>query len=375
MTTKRALRLGILVLTPVLLLLGLHEPDTSTSVMYISGQGAGVFHSSKTPADAIVQLLENIKLHHYHEAYQLVANINQVDERDFTLDTRGALGDLRSFSGLEDYHYHVLRKNDREAVIRTTFQWSTAVGEQDVTRDLTLVNHGGEWKVIWPAFNLPQVPPQVIPVNYSAWNVIWPGKRDSQAPPPQVRVTSMKAISHGDETVVVGELANEDTVPASVWLEGSLIGDGGQVLATESPFDKMVHVLLPKESTPFRLNFEGIRFSDVRSVRLQPASALTSASTDPLISAVDTQLDIDSRGHHVLEGSLKNDSGRLVQIPHVVAAYYDASGQVVWVSNGYVDKPLLPQSQVAFALDIPRDIAPQVKTFHVMVNEYGTWAD
>jgi hypothetical protein len=369
---KNALRIGILVLTPLLLLAGLHQPDSSTSVMYISGQGAGMFNSSRTPEAAVTRLLENIKLHHYHEAYQVVDNINEVDERDFTLDTRGAFGDLRSFSGLEDYHFHVLRKNDREAVVRTTFQWSTAVGEDDVTRDLKLVNRSGEWKVIWPAFNLPQVAPQVIPVNYSAWNVIWHGGRGGQGPAPQVRVSSMTAIAHGDATVVLGEIRNDDSVPASVDLEGSLIGANGDVLATENPFDKMLHVLLPGQSTPFRLDFPGVSFSNVKKVRLQPSSALVSASSDPQINVEDPRLEVDARGRSVLTGSLNNESGRLVQIPHIVAACYDRVGKVVWVASGYVDKPLLPQSEAVFAVDVPNSIATQVATYRVAVNEYST---
>jgi hypothetical protein len=367
-----ALRIGIAILTPLLVVVGTLRPEHTASVMYISGQGSGVFASSRSPEAVIESMMENIKTHRYHDAYALVANINQVDEKDFLVDTRGTLGDLRSFSGLEDFEYHVLRKNDSEAVVRTTMRWATAVGEEYVTRDLKLVNRGGGWKVIWPEVKEAKVSPQVVLVNYSAWSVIWHGERGQQAAPPQVRVTKMKATSHGNTTVVVGEITNEDSVPASVFVEGSLIGGEGKVLSTEGPLDKMLHVLLPKQSSPFRLDFPGIRLEEVKKVRMQPESALVSASTDPMVSVSDQHMDVDARGRHILAGELLNDSGQLVNIPHVIGAFYDSAGQVVWVSHGYVDRPLLPQGKVSFTMEVPDDIAPQVQTYKVAVNQFTT---
>jgi len=73
----------------------------------------------------------------------------------------------------------------------------------------------------------------------------------------------------------------------------------------------------------------------------------------------------------VLTGSLVDQSGQNVDIAQVVAAYYDANGKVIWVSNGYVDQALLPQVPVPFGVDIPKDIAPKVQSYHVVVNHYS----
>jgi hypothetical protein len=55
----------------------------------------------------------------------------------------------------------------------------------------------------------------------------------------------------------------------------------------------------------------------------------------------------------------------------VLAAYYDDSGKVIWVSDGYVDQALMPQVPVPFAVDIPNDIAARLKTYRVIVNHYS----
>ena len=69
-------------------------------------------------------------------------------------------------------------------------------------------------------------------------------------------------------------------------------------------------------------------------------------------------------------GVQRNESGQIVSIPHVIAAYYDTNGKVIWVSDGYVAQALLPQTPVSFAVDLPADIAKNVQTYRVIVNHY-----
>ncbi len=66
-----------------------------------------------------------------------------------------------------------------------------------------------------------------------------------------------------------------------------------------------------------------------------------------------------------------NESGETVNIPHVLATYYDNSGKVIWVSDGYVDKALLPQTPVPFTVALRDDIASNVHNTRVTVNQYS----
>jgi hypothetical protein len=68
---------------------------------------------------------------------------------------------------------------------------------------------------------------------------------------------------------------------------------------------------------------------------------------------------------------LFNESGQTVNIPHVIASFYDNTGKVVWVSDGYVQKALVPQTSESFAVEIPKSLAGKVQNFHVVVNQYS----
>ena len=108
----------------------------------------------------------------------------------------------------------------------------------------------------------------------------------------------------------------------------------------------------------------------VKSVRMQPNSMLVPASADPVIGVMHQRVETDARGRHVLKGELVNQSGNTVNIPHVLATYYDNAGKVIWVSDGYVDQALLPQTPVPFAVDLRDDLAANVHNYRVTVNQY-----
>jgi hypothetical protein len=97
---------------------------------------------------------------------------------------------------------------------------------------------------------------------------------------------------------------------------------------------------------------------------------LVGGSADPVIEVNQQKLETDPLGKSVLSGQLVNESGQIVNIPHVIAAYYDSNGKVIWVSDGYVVQALLPQVAVPFAVDLPADVAKRVQSYRVVVNHY-----
>src|SRR5882762_4992414 len=100
-------------------------------------------------------------------------------------------------------------------------------------------------------------------------------------------------------------------------------------------------------------------------------ASLVPASADPVIGAMDQKIETDPQGRSVLHGELLNQSGQTVNIPHVIASFYDNNGKVVWVADGYVDRALLPQTSEPFAVEIPKALAGKVQSFHVLVNQYS----
>jgi hypothetical protein len=55
----------------------------------------------------------------------------------------------------------------------------------------------------------------------------------------------------------------------------------------------------------------------------------------------------------------------------VLATFYDDSGKVIWVSDGYVDHALSPQTPQPFAVELRDELAGKVHSYRVTVNQYS----
>jgi len=367
----------VLLVTAGLVALGLAQPGRSgTTVGTDSGTALVVAKSeSSTPTQAVNNLFIALRSRDWSAAYSQLANPAQVDAAQFTKEMAGGDGSLRSLSTLAAWDLTPLHDTGSEAQMRAVLHWSTAVGPMDDVHDLTLLHSGDTWKVAWPVAPQAQAPAQVIAVNYLRWDLVTPpAKADGGAQnidAPRVRILSMNAIDYQGGTIVMGEVVNEDTIPAFVNVNAALIGKGGETIDEESSFDKIAHVLLPKQVSPYRIDFRTIALQDVKNVHMDINVTLVPASADPVIGVMDQKQEINALGKTVLSGSLFNESGQTINVPHVIVSFYDGSGKVIWVSDGYVPRALYPQMPEPFTVDVPAQVAPLVKNYHVVVNQYS----
>ena len=330
--------------------------------------------SANTPEAAVKLMLSQIQGHNFDAAYARLANRSDVDKNAFIREFNGSYGSLLTYSSLESFDVWGLHSGDQESTMRVRLHYSTGVGPLDDVRDLKVRKAADTWKVFWPENNATKLPPQVIPVNYLRWDVIGRGAGDEwgvqNVDTPQVRILSMNAIQRPDGVVLVGEVVNEDSVPAFVNIGATLLDSTGGEIAQESSFDKIAHTLLPKQVSPYRIDFPNMRMEKIKNVRMDAKALLVAASADPVIEVNQQKLETDPLGKKVLTGQLTNEGGQVVDIPHVIVAYYDSNGKVVWVSDGYVAQPLLPQVPVTFAVDLPADLSKNVQSYHVVVNHF-----
>jgi hypothetical protein len=379
---KRALPIAILIvaITVVLMFLGLSTGRSAGTVGVAAGTALpGFSASASTPEQALNNFLLDVQRRNWDRAFSSIERTSDtLNEQAFVQEWIGSNGGLRSFSSLERFDTRPLHATDSDAQMRVRLHWTTPVGPVENVRDFKLAHRGDSWRVIWDEAPKPNVPAQIVPVNYLRWDLVsgtagqdW-GSHSVDAP--NVRIISMNAVDSAEGAVVMGEVVNEDTIPAFVNVNATLVDGSGSAIDDESSFDKILHVLLPKQVTPYRIDFPHVSLGKVKNVRMDVKATLVPASSDPVIGVMNQKLETDAQGHSILRGELMNESGQTVNIPHVIASFYDNNGKVVWVSDGYVEHALLPQSTEAFAVEIPQTLAGKVQSFHVVVNQYSLQA-
>jgi hypothetical protein len=361
--------------TVALIVAGLFQtPAASAGTVGIVSGSSLLTPKPDTPNHALTLFLEDMQGRNWRKAFGDVAAANGVDEQAMMQEWSGSNGSLRTFSSLEGFQLWPLHETDDDAQIRANLHWSTPVGPLEEVRDFHMTRDGKIWKVLFSKIEIPSTPAQVVPVTYLRWDLVTGGARDSwgshNVDAPRVRITSMNAVDSAEGTVIVGEVTNEDTVPAFVNVNAALIDAGGKTLDEESSFDRIAHVLLPKEVSPYRIDFPGIPLAEVKNVHIDVRPALVPASADPVIGVINQKMEKNAQGNPILSGELLNQSGETVNIPHVIASFYDSNGRVIWVSDGYVDRALVPLGSEPFAVQIPRSLASKVHSFHVVVNYY-----
>jgi hypothetical protein len=369
MIRRNALAVVIMVCTALFVVAGLAYGGRLKTAFINGGDLPGATAPADTPTAAVQHLYENVQRRNLDAAYKYVANQEDLEADAFSRDLAGTNGNLKTLASLNDFQIHLLTKKDNTAKVRADLQWATPVGAFFENRQLDVVQgKDNSWKVVWPVDHAPKLAPQVVPVNYQRWDMISSKPSDYE---PKVHIVSQNAVQDADNFYIVGEVVNDDTVPALIAVNATLIGANGDTLAQESSFDNVVHTLMPNEKTPFRIDFPETERARIKNIKLNVSSHVLPTAGTPVISA--TNVRIETAGDKkVLRGEIVNSTGEVDNIPHVLAAFYDAQGKVVWVANTYLDHALLPQIPLNFSMPVPQNVAGSVQSYKVVVNSYST---
>jgi hypothetical protein len=371
MSTGRLLAAFLGATTVALVVIGTVWPAPSAAAY--AGRAA-MLRSSSTPEEAVANLGDEIRAQAWEKAYSSLANKAQFTEPEFVHDLTGYYPGLLTYTTLDKFEVRPLHSSANEAEVELKLHWATVVGSSATTRDLRVVKNGDGWEPEWPIVKEVRVPPQVIPVNYLRWDVIYRGAGDDwgaqDVEAPHVRIVDMHPVERAEGVVIMGELLDEDVVPAYVSVSATLLGKDQSPMATEGSFDKISHLLLPKQVTPFLIKFPNASLSNVGSIRMTPMSALIAASADPVIEIENEQLHPAPGAS--LTGQLINQSGQIVNVAHVLGTFYDKTGHVVWVADQYIDQALLPATAVPFEIRIPEDLARNVSSQRTVIATYSS---
>jgi hypothetical protein len=373
MNNGRWLALAITAATVVLIVFSILHPNESAVALADAGT-TGLLRPSSTPQAAVENLARQIGQRQWGSAYSRLANKGEFTEQEFVRDLTGTYTSLRSYATLDHFEVRPLHASADDAQMQLKLYWSSVVGTFTDTKDLHVVRNGDRWQAEWPLVKESRVPPQVIPVNYLRWDVIYRGPEDDwgaqDVESPHVRIVDMHPLERGDGVLIMGELLNEDVVPAFVSVKATLLAKNGSVIGSGDSFDKISHLLLPKQVTPFLIPFSNVSLSQVGSVRMDPTSSLVAASADPVIAIKDQQLNPAPGAS--LTGKLLDQSGQVVNVAHVLGTFYDKNGKLVWVADHYMDRALLPQIPASFTITLPPDIAGQVSSERAVVATYSS---
>lgn len=175
---------------------------------------------------------------------------------------------------------------------------------------------------------------------------------------PRVSILDHRLVRQDGQWYIVGQLTNLDVDPADITVTGRLQGAGGTPLATYHAGEGTVHKVLPGETVPFRVAFEGVATveaddlatdeqagvfdpdsvvqlmleEDVVSYEVEAKALVTGRNLERLVVS-DIVIDESSAGDHRLTATISNRGTETATIPMVIVSLLDEDGEVLWVQS------------------------------------------
>ena len=332
--------------------------------------------TQRSPENAIVAYYDALDFKEFEKAHSLIDPTSNIPIAQYMLEISVTDGLLSSYAKMDSIGSEITKYNDSTVSAKVTTHWITPLEKIEKVDYKSLSKINGKWYLQADDLNNDLPPDQLYSNNVTKY--FNQGRRritteqthhEDILKQPVLEVVSAKLVKFDGSYAIIGEVQNIDNVPADVILKGTLYNDDNKQLATFNAKYHVKHKLMPKESSSFRINFEGIAWSKTQDsipdtfnpdeftpiefeeqptkFNLQLAGNVSGSDLykNVVLSDVNIQGDI-------LNGKLFNSGIQEITIPQLLVTYYDVNKNMVWVDHLFVKEGVRQQRKQDFTYQI-----------------------
>ena len=328
--------------------------------------------TQRSPENVINAYYDALDFKEFERAHSYLDTENPVPLSQYMLEVSVTDGILSSYAKLDAISVDLVEESDNNAKAVVETNWVTPLERIKKTYYHDLVKRDGNWHI--SPFHLDtDVPPDQL-FSQNSTSFYNHGRRrittqqthhEDVLKQPVLEVLSAKLVKFNDRYSVIGELQNVDNVPADVVVKATLYNDADKELANYNAKYHMKHKLMPMETTSFKINFEGIAWSQTQDtlpptfdpdeftpieLEEQPTKfnlqcAGNVANTDLYKAVAFQQMSLDESK---ITGQLFNSGIQEVTIPLLLISYFDDDKNLLWVDHTFVQEGIRVQRKQAF---------------------------
>lgn len=295
----------------------------------------------------------------------------------FLLEIATTDGLLDSFGKMDRIEHKTLEKTSNYAKVSTTITWITPLKNITKSVEHEVVKQGWKWY-------LKPLPLSVyIPTNQfsdaAQNNFINQGRRkisteetfhEDVLDRPVTTVRQAKLIKKEGSYHLIGLIQNLDSRPVDLTLKATLMDENGVALTSYYDQDVLIHKLLPKEVSGFRIDFKDVEWitnapdslRPPRSFKLEVLGAVTTQDLFKSVALNELQI---AQGE--LSGHLYNYGSSTATVSQLVHSYFKQE-ELIWVDISFTEKSVFPQKSVPFSTALTVDL----DKFLVVPNSAGS---
>ncbi|XLS29731.1 hypothetical protein ACJD0Z_02660 [Flavobacteriaceae bacterium M23B6Z8] len=338
----------------------------------------GIFHfylkneASLSPENVVKAYFDAIDFKEFETAYSLLDPESNLSKEEYMLRVSVNDGILSSYAKLDAIKLSVVQKAENTADMNVQTQWITPLERIDKTYMIHTVKRNNKWYMIPEEIDMDIPPDQFFIQNTTQFYNHGRRRITTQQThhedilkQPVVEVLNARLLLQNQQYIVVGEIQNIDNIPADVSLKASLYNTNDEELASFNAKYHVKHKLLPKETSPFRINFEGIAWSEINDsipksfnpeeftpITLKDVpekfdlQVATNVATTDLYKSVSLyQLKIEGKK---LQGVLFNSGLQEITIAQLLISCYDKDKKLLDVKHHFLREGIRPQRKQSF---------------------------
>ncbi len=337
---------------------------------------------TRTPETVVQGYYDDLDFRRFVAAHARLDPRTRPDFDQYLLELSVKGGLVASYGKLDSLKLEVLERTDTRLRFLATTNLITSVSSYLAVEELELEKFKDSWYILPTPNDIKTPPSQFLRRAEVGW--VSAGRRrvttkttafSDVLDRPELQLLSARMVFANGRHSVVGELINIDSDPADVTVTSYLRDDDQNELSRYNAQYVMMHKILPKEVTPFRVDFEGVagskisqplnvqKFDPVAFTDPEMTNAVTSfdvfakavVTSHDLLRALGVQNLLVSKGADDLtyvSGELLNTGTHEATIPHLLFTYYDDSDRVAWVDHFYLRDAVRPQRTQAFSFPI-----------------------
>jgi len=328
-----------------------------------------------SPKNVIKAYYDALDFKEFKKAYSYLNPKSGKKLDQYMLEVSVNDGVLSSYAKLDELKVTMLSQTDSTAKAKVETYWITPLERIDKTYYHELVKLNSDWFLKPLSYDL-DIPPDQLFIENSTQFYTHGRRRitseqthhEDVLKQPVLEVLTAKLIQFKNQYAIIGELQNVDNVPADVVVKGTLYTNQNQSLASYNVKHQMKHKLMPKETTSFRMNFEGISWN--KNTDTAPKTFNPNAFTSAEINEKPTKFNLQCAGNvaytdlyksvvlnnlqiqdTTLRGVLFNAGVQEVTIPQLLISYYNAQKQLIWVDHQYLREGIRQQRKQFFTYE------------------------
>ncbi len=357
-----------------------------------------------TPEEVAEAYYDDLDFRRFTSAYARLDPQTRPDYELWRLQLSVTGGIVASYAKLDQIDTELAAVNGSRVTIRADLTYLTALDWYPVVEKLEMVERNGHWYVVPEPADL-TVPPDQLVRRAEVDYLIQGRRRVTSATSdqidiqdrPELFIAGARLMERDGLPVVVGEVVNLDVDPADLTITAVLRNSEGEIIGRYNATEHLLHTLRPRESTPFRVDFQDVAAGasldfdplhveplvlddEVASVEVYAKAVVTSGGLYRGLGLTGIWTEQDDDGRWMIEGELRNDGTEEAVVPMVLVSFLDIDGNVRWVERAYLPDAIRSQRSGHFSIALPDFAGLQaselpVATFHNGINPPASLAE